>query len=178
MEARKNSSLCHSTPQSWVLMHRHRRPARARTNVYPQMECTEAPSEHLSMCPHDVSSSTMSSVRPTISSSWFESLRYSSADTSPERYTACIILHASLSTLRSTLEAWDVLSSFVSASVQGWVAVCFIHSTRTKTPLLVSRSEISTQMSVLEFTFSWITTTAVPSETFFPTVFFSFISSR
>lgn len=89
-----------------------------REDIYLQTKFTPPSGQDLSNCPYDPSSSITRQVRASVSSSLFNLRPYQSVDPLSETYIDCIILHAPLSTLASTLEAWDALSSFVPSSVR------------------------------------------------------------
>lgn len=89
-----------------------------RKDIYLQIKFTPPSGQDLSNCPYDSSSSITGQVRASVSSSLFNLRPYQSANPSLETYIDCIILHAPLSTLASTLEAWEALSAFVPSSVR------------------------------------------------------------
>ena len=88
-----------------------------REDIYLQTKFTPPSGQDPSNCPYD-SSSITGQVRASVSSSLFNLRPYQSANPSQESYIDCIILHAPLSTLASTPEAWEALSSFVPSSVR------------------------------------------------------------
>ena len=89
-----------------------------RENIHLQTKFTPPSGQDLSNCPYHSPGSITGQVRASVSSSLFNLRPYQSAGLSRETYIDCMILHAPLSTLASTLEAWEALSSFVPSSVR------------------------------------------------------------